>query len=79
MQAKIPYLTPQQKAQILGDDVPPSAISAQAAVPNPLAGLHTLWTPLAGPLACESPSYFLKGQSRISEYIHTSTPPLLLS
>jgi len=42
MKAKIPKLTPEQKAQILGDAVPQPAVETHDRVPNPLAGLHTL-------------------------------------
>src|SRR5665811_1175461 len=41
MKAKIPNLTPRQKAQILGDAVPKTALGTLAGPTNPLAGLHT--------------------------------------
>jgi hypothetical protein len=44
MKAKIPNLTPQQKAQILGDDALRPVPNASAGETNPLAGLHTLCT-----------------------------------
>src|ERR1039457_4767915 len=44
MKAKLPKLTPQQKAQILGHDVPQAAPDALAGAANSLAGLHTLCT-----------------------------------
>ena len=42
MKARIPNLTPQQKAQILRDVAPQSAPRAIAEPTNPLAGFHTL-------------------------------------
>src|ERR1039458_9391799 len=40
MKAKLPNLTQQQKAEILGDGVPQPDLDARAAATNPLAGLH---------------------------------------
>ena len=42
MKAKIPKLTAEQKAQILGDPRPQPDPAARAGASNPLAGLHTL-------------------------------------